>query len=417
MELLNEKELNQSNRLHYIDWLRVIAIGLLVLFHTGMVYVPEWEFHFKDESQSTLLQHLMLTLSPWRMGLLWFISGVALRFMLLKQSGGKLLWSRSIQLLFPLLIGVLIIVPPQLYIEMKQAGKMPLDFWSFVYAFYFEPLNYFDDYQSGIWPHVDVNHLWFLRSLWKYSIAILLFSFIFELTPLLIKEWIQKAITFVSETLIVLSIMLVTSTLLIDTTLTGDAVREMYGLVLLLVGFCLGSVDSFWSQLRASWFKITVLAVVSLTALQFGFSYIWQAGLYESNDVAALLLGIIYACAKTVPVLAILAIASRYLNRKSRFISKLNLWVFPVYVVHQTIIILAAYSLSYFPIPIFFKGFLVLTLTIILCWLVVRIVKNSTLLQICFGVKPTTESKYHTSHFWKVIVTACSIPIALELIH
>ena len=115
---------------------------------------------------------------------------------------------------------------------MKQAGKMPLDFWSFIYAFYFEPLNYFDDYQSGIWPHIDVNHLWFLRSLWQYSIALLLFSFIFERAQLFIKKWIQKAVIFVSERLIVLSIMLVTSTLLIDTMLTGDAVREMYGLML-----------------------------------------------------------------------------------------------------------------------------------------------------------------------------------------
>jgi hypothetical protein len=417
MELLNEKELNQSNRLHHIDWLRVIAIGLLVLFHTGMVYVPEWGFHFKHESQSTLLQHLMLTLSPWRMGLLWFISGVALRFMLIKQSGGKLLWSRSKQLLFPLVIGVLIVVPPQLYIEMKQAGKMPLDFWSFVYAFYFEPLNYFDDYQSGIWPHIDVNHLWFLRSLWKYSIALLLFSFIFERTQLFIKKWIQKAVIFVSETLIVLSIILATSTLLIDTMLTGDAVREMYGLMLLLVGFFLGSVDSFWIQLRVSWFKITLLAVVSLTALQFGFSYIWQTGLYESSNVAALVLSIIYASAKTMPVLAILAIAHRYLNRKSSIVSKLNRWVFPVYIVHQTIIIVVAYMLSGFRIPIAFEGFAVLLLTVMLCWLGIVIVKHSTFLQISFGVKPATMSKYHTSYLWQTIVTLCCIPLAIELIY
>lgn len=231
MEFSNKKVLQQSTRLHHIDWLRVIAIGLLVLFHIGMVYVPEWDFHFKQESQSTLLQHLMLTLSPWRMGLLWFISGVALRFMLIKQSSKKLLWSRSIQLLFPLLIGVLIVVPPQLYIEMKQAEKMPLDLWSFVYAFYFDPLNYFADYQSGIWPHIDVNHLWFLRALWKYSIALLLLSLMLESAPLWMKEWAKKAAFFVSSTLIVMLITLVILTLLIITLLTGDTVREMYGLI------------------------------------------------------------------------------------------------------------------------------------------------------------------------------------------
>ncbi len=416
MELLNKKALNQPNRLYHLDWLRVFAVGFLILFHTGMVYVPEWGFHFKHESQSTLLQHLMLTLSPWRMGLLWLISGVALRFMLIKQSGGSLLWTRSVQLLFPLLIGVLIVVPPQLYIEMKQAGKMPLDFWPFVYAFYFEPLNYFDDYQSGIWPHVDVNHLWFLRSLWKYSIALLLFSVLFERTPLLIKKWVQKAVDFFSNKLLVLSIMLIASTLLIDTLLTGDAVREMYGLLLLLVGFCLGSNDSFWSKLSAWWLKITLLALVSLTALQFGFSYIWQTGLYESDDVAALMLGIAYASAKTLPVFAILAIASRYLNRKSNIISELNRWIFPIYIVHQTIIIVAAYTLSGFQIPLALEGLTVLIITIVLCWLGILIVKRSTLLQVSFGVKPVKTSKYYNSYLWRTIVAACCIPLALELI-
>ncbi len=416
MELLNKRASNQSNRLHHLDWLRVIAIGLLVLFHIGMVYVPEWGFHFKHESQSTLLQHLMLTLSPWRMGLLWFISGVALRFMLLKQSGRSLLWTRSIQLLFPLLIGVLIVVPPQLYIEMKQASKMPLDFWPFIYAFYFEPLNYFDDYQSGIWPHVDVNHLWFLRSLWKYSIALLLISFLFERTPLFIKKWAQKAGDFVSNKLLALSIMLIASTLLIDTLLTGDDVREMYGLLLLLMGFSLGSVDSFWNKLSASWIKMTQLAFVSLTAFQFGFSYIWQTGLNESNNLAALILGIVYACAKTMPVLAILAIASRYLNRKSSVINELNRWVFPVYIVHQTIIIIAAYTLSSFRIPIVLEGLTVFILTIMFCWLGTVMIKNSTMLQVSFGVKPAITSKYHTSYLWRTIVAVCCIPLALELI-
>ena len=81
-------ESNQKNhtnqRLYQLDWLRVIAIGLLIFYHTAMVYVPDWEFHFKNETTATSLQHFMLLLSPWRMGLLWFISGVALRFYVAK---------------------------------------------------------------------------------------------------------------------------------------------------------------------------------------------------------------------------------------------------------------------------------------------------------------------------------------------
>lgn len=411
MDLLTEQDTNQSNRLHHLDWLRVIAIGLLVLYHTGMVYVPEWGFHFKHESESTFLQHLMLTLSPWRMGLLWFISGVALRFMLLKQTRGKLLWSRSIQLLFPLLIGVLIVVPPQLYIEMKQAGKMPLEFWSFVYAFYFEPLNYFDDYQSGIWPHIDVNHLCFLRSLWKFSVVLLIVS------PLFAYNWAQKAAAFLGHKPFILSIVLIISALLIDTLLTGDTAREMYGLLFLILGFYLGSVSVFWKSLSASWLKIALLALISLAALQLGFNYNWQTGLHQNNEVVAWLLGITYASAKTMPILAILAIANRYLNRKSSIISELNPWVFPVYIVHQTIIIVAAYLLSDSRMSMVFEGLAVLVLTIMFCWVGVMIIKHSTLLQVSFGVKPMSTSEYHTSYLWRSFVTVSCIALAFELIY
>ena len=211
--------------------------------------------------------------------------------------------------------------------------------------------------------------------------------------------------------------MLIASTLLNDTLLTGETVREMYGLLLLSVGFSLGSVDLFWRQLNASWIKITLLTFVSLTAFQFGFSYIWQTGLYESNEVAALVLGIIYARAKTMPVLAILAIASRYLNRKSSVISALNWWVFPVYIAHQTIIMVAAYTLSSFRIPIVLEGLAVLILTIMFCWLGTVMVKYSTMLQVSFGVKPAITSKYHTSYVWRAIVAASCILLAFELIN
>lgn len=178
----------------------------------------------------------------------------------------------------------------------------------------------------------------------------------------------------------------------------------------------MGNVDAFWDQLKIAWLKLTLLSVIALTALQFGFSYIWQTELYESSNLAALVLSIIYASAKTLPVLALLAIASRYCNRKSRTISRLNRWVFPVYIVHQTIIILAAYALSSLQVPIFLKGGIVLILTVLSCWLVVKITHQSILLQLCLGVKPTGASQYQTLYFWQAIVTVCCIPLAVELL-
>ncbi len=35
------------NRRHDIDVLRVLAFGLLILYHVGMFYVADWEWHIK----------------------------------------------------------------------------------------------------------------------------------------------------------------------------------------------------------------------------------------------------------------------------------------------------------------------------------------------------------------------------------
>jgi hypothetical protein len=412
MTVLTAKSNNvdPSDRLHQLDWLRVIAIGVLILFHIGMVYVPGWGFHYKRETQALELQNLMLVLSPWRMGLLWFISGVALRFMWIKHSGIGLLLKRSIQLLFPLLIGVLIVVPPQLYIEMKQAGKMPLDFWQFCYAFYVEPMQYFDDYQSGIWPHIDVNHLWFLRSLWQYSIILLL------LAPLLLSQWVTLIVSKINQRLFVITGTTVITVCLVQVLFTGEQVREVYGMYFLACGFVLGGEKAFFETLSKSWRTLAVLAITTLLALQWVFAFIWQAEGGEANAATEFVAMFVYACAKSLPILALLAIASRFLNRQSIIISKLNLWVYPTYIVHQTLIIVVAYYLASFELPIPIEALLVVVITVLLCGLAICAISYSTPLKLMFGVKPHVSSRYYGSCVWRVPVLVSCFGLAVVLV-
>ncbi|MCC5095126.1 acyltransferase family protein [Xanthomonas campestris pv. incanae] len=105
-------------RRHDLDWLRVIAFGLLVLYHVGMDYVT-WDWHVKSPTTHLMLEPLMLLSSPWRMSLLLLISGVATAFMLRSRPEG-LLYRRSRQLLLPLLFGMAVIVPPQSYYQVVE---------------------------------------------------------------------------------------------------------------------------------------------------------------------------------------------------------------------------------------------------------------------------------------------------------
>ena len=72
------------NRRHDIDALRVLAFGLLILYHAGMLYVArssDWDFHLKSSHLAEWLQYPMLFLNRWRMELLFLISGLAVHFM------------------------------------------------------------------------------------------------------------------------------------------------------------------------------------------------------------------------------------------------------------------------------------------------------------------------------------------------
>lgn len=100
-----------------MDWLRVIAFGLLLLYHVGMYYVT-WDWHVKSPTTQLMLEPVMLLSSPWRMSLLLLISGVATAFMLRKPE--DLLYRRLRQLLLPLLFGMAVIVPPQSYYQVVE---------------------------------------------------------------------------------------------------------------------------------------------------------------------------------------------------------------------------------------------------------------------------------------------------------
>src|SRR5438034_2269819 len=76
-----------------LDWVRIGAFGLLIFYHVGMLYVS-WEFHIKSTHRIAALEPLMLVLNPWRLALLFLVSGAATRFMTRKLAPAGL-WDRG----------------------------------------------------------------------------------------------------------------------------------------------------------------------------------------------------------------------------------------------------------------------------------------------------------------------------------
>ena len=155
-------------RRYDLDWLRIIAFSLLILYHVGMFYVT-WGWHVKSVYASPAAEPLMSLVNPWRLALIFFISGVAIRFATDKATSlGRFALSRLARLGLPILFGVFVLVMPQAYYQVRQSGE----FTGSIIDFYPDYIA-LEQAFSTITP--TWNHLWYLAYVLIYILAILPF--------------------------------------------------------------------------------------------------------------------------------------------------------------------------------------------------------------------------------------------------
>ncbi|MFQ3193644.1 MAG: hypothetical protein ACI9N3_000456 [Colwellia sp.] len=398
-------------RRYDLDWLRILVFGLLIFYHIGMLYVADWGFHFKSVYQSETLANFMLIVEPWRMASLWIISGIAIRFILVKVSLLRYTFVRSLRLLLPLLFGVLVIVPPQLYVEMTANGALDMSYWQFYLAMFTDNNTLFVNYQSGIWPHWDVNHLWYLRSLWEYSLAIIL------LLPLLNSSLITNTSNWLFKQHIgVILLILSVPIFIIQITWEQDTNRYPLGFTFLLYGYLIGWHAHFWQQLTIN-LKPLLLTFAFLVIVFISFyNTVWLT-LNDSTPSWLIIMGmLIYSFVRVAGVLTVLALAYRYLNKKSPSLSYFNEAVYPFYIVHQTIIIVLAYNLAPLELGPIIEPLSVIILTVLLCFICFEIIRRSDILKPLFGVRIKKNHSKTIKNMGYIFGCLLIIPIGLEII-
>jgi len=400
-------------RRYDLDWLRILAFGLLIFYHSGMFYVEGWGWHAKSQYQSSFLANIMLMVEPWRMPILWLISGIALRFVVAKVSITRLIAMRSIRILLPLLFGIFIIVPPQLYIEMTVNGDLQMSYWQFLKEFFSNNSNIFTQYQPGIWPHIDVNHLWFLRSLWEYSLVFIL------LLPILNSPWISKIVQWISNIPSTFAILLVVLPLFILQICWQEGeTRYPIGFVFMLYGFLLGWNTVFWQRLKNKTRPLFIMSVTCFICFITFYNLVWiNPEIKLADNEPRMLLGIfIYSLMRVLGVLTALAFAFNFLNNKSKALSYFSDAVYPFYILHQTIIIVAGYLLSHLALGAILEPILLLIITISACFIGFEIIKRVEILRPFFGLKFKNNYNRTTRIIGYICAFLLVMPIALEIL-
>ncbi len=309
-----------------------MAFGLLILFHTALVYSP-YDWHVQSEHRLSWMPQLLTLTGPWRLTLLFLVSGAAMSFLTARRTPGQVLKARFERLGPPLLMGVLLLVSIQSWIEAMDNGWWGADYLGWL-GHEFGP--------EGLMDGVPFNHLWFVNYIAAYSVVVVLLM----LRPGLIERlagWLAPLVAgarVVWVPLLYLVAIRLTLYPLFGSTnaLVGDWYNHAQSLGAFLFGFLLARHEPLWQALEHYRRLTLFIALAVLPVLVF------QAGYFPNNIAYDAAKFAIQATYQWAVIATILGYGSRYLRQKDGPVLRyLTDAVFPLYLAHQTILVVAVW--------------------------------------------------------------------------
>lgn len=375
-------------RRYDIDALRVLAFSILIVYHVAMFYVADWDWHVKSAYEYEWVKFPMLLVNQWRMPLLFLVSGIASSFLIAKFSATGFLKTRSMRLLVPFFAGVILVVPPQPYIQALANGTIlanygEMSYWDFLvryFSFQEWPAGAFDGSDYGFtW-----NHLWFIPYLFAYTLLLVPMSKLLRVSGL---EASFEKIGAASLLIVPVLLQILWQLVLDDETPISHAlINDWYAHAMYATFFFLGYLIS---DKAGVWEKIISLRWISLVgalvcycvliALWFKFNqHEWQDHLG----------GVIATINQWLWLLAVLAWSAKLLNQPRGWLGYANNCVYPWYILHQTITVLAAYFLAKFSLGGPIEFVLLLAVTVVGCWVLTEyVIRRQSTLKFLFGMK------------------------------
>jgi peptidoglycan/LPS O-acetylase OafA/YrhL len=356
-------------RYDFLDWLRVSAIFVLLFYHTGMLFVG-WDFHIQNAQVIEGLERPMDIAHRLRMPLLFVIAGAGMWYASKRRTAGGLMKERSIRLLVPLVAGMFIIVPPQVYVERLFRGQWEGGFLSF----YAERVLQFVPYPQG---DFSWHHLWFIVYLFVYvPILLPLLAFAKRRASLRPGLWLY-ALAFplgLNEALL--------KPIYPEThALIGDWYVFLHYLLLTAYGVLLASMRESWDWLARHCHR-TLLVSVFVTASILG---LIEVGIVYRDTAADSFLANLFTWCW---LLTFLGYGRRYLSIDNGALRWARDASYPIYILHQTVMLVVAYWVIAQPYSAWTKFVMVLIGTIVVSTCIYEVARRFTFTRAMLGMKP-----------------------------
>jgi len=371
----------KPERRNDLDWLRILAVLLLIPFHSARIFDIFDPFYVKNAWLSVALSYLVVYfLDLWQMQLLFLLAGASTWYALRRRSGGQYIGERLKRLLIPFVFGTLVIVPPQMYYALLFRSAAPASYLEF-YAQFFT-LRPFDvpDY-TGIgftWAH-----LWFILYLLVISlVALPLFLGLKTRTGQRITAGLGAFLERGPAIfLLALPIPFVDELLpeVLDKSFFIYMLVFIYGFVLMTHAGYQRALDRFkWLALALALACTTIMGALDFSGVQLA-----------DNSPGDVLLFFVENFNLWFWLMAILGLGHRYLTADNRVLRYARDASYPFYILHQTVIVAIGYYVVQWMAAVLPKYLFIavcsLVVTVLLYDLVVR---RTNVTRFLFGMRP-----------------------------
>ncbi len=371
-------------RLFYLDWLRVLSILCVFIFHSSRFFdMGDW--HVKNPTTYEGVQLFVSFLGNWMMPLIFVISGASLFFSLGKA--GKFLKDKALRLLVPLAVGIFTHIVLGVYLERLTHFQFSGSFFEF-YPQYFQGMYGF----GGNFAWMGL-HLWYLLMLFVYCLVFFpIFSLLkgaWSSAAWRVGDWLAMPGAFY-----LLAIPVVLETVFVDpSSILGN--RGFGGWSILgyipffFYGFLLTSHAGLQARIKSSrWISLALALLCTFGLVLANAAYPTQT--FGSNAFA-IMFGL-YGLNAWLWVVTIFGFGMNHLNFKTPFLAYANEAVLPFYIMHQTVLLSIGYFIVRTDLPDFVK-FLVISASsfIVIVSLYHFLIRKVNALRVLFGMKPISQ--------------------------
>jgi len=312
------------------------------------------------------------------MPILFFLAGASTRFALGSRSAKKYIIERVRRLLIPFILGMLILVPPQGYLARISRGR-PVGNYFQQYKYFWTTISNIP-YDGGFGP----AHLWFILYLFIIAIVGLFIIRSFR------KKIMEKFLLRLKDKLtgkysLIFAVLILFITDMAPIEIAGKNI--LIFLIIYLMGYIVYDDNDYLEYInkkkKQSLIILVIFFVFYIGVILYYYNLDNNGGVGLEVLVSLMRNGIMVTA-----IVVIVGYGRKYLTKGGKALDYLNKACFPIYILHQPIIVVIAYYLvSNLKLPMYLSILIILVSSVPITFGIYELLRRIKIMKYLIGVK------------------------------